>query len=40
MWQGVVATRSQRDGAWTRNDDNGGDAHNMMDMMIKWKRRN
>jgi hypothetical protein len=30
-----VATRSQRDGAWTWNDDHGGDAHNMMDMMIK-----
>jgi hypothetical protein len=35
MWQGVVATRSQRDGAWTWNDDHGGDALKMKDMMIK-----
>jgi hypothetical protein len=34
-----VATRSRRDGAWTCNDDHGGDEHKMMDMMIKWRRR-
>jgi hypothetical protein len=39
MWQGVVATRSQRDGAWIRNDDHGGDAHKIMDMMFMWRRR-
>jgi hypothetical protein len=38
MWQGVVATRSQRDGAWTQNDDHGEDAHKMMDLMIKWRK--
>jgi hypothetical protein len=28
-----------RDGAWTRNDDHGGDADKMMDMMFKWRKR-
>jgi hypothetical protein len=31
--------QDHKDGAWTRNDDHGGDAHKMIDMMFKWRRR-